>query len=535
LWHDVVAMHQLSESDALSLASESAHANSNVSLVQIYDPSTAPGGKLRFKSILALIESRLHRSPIFRQKLRQVPFGLDEPYWIEDENFDLEYHVRNIALPKPGDWRQFCIQASRIHARPLDPNRPLWEIYVIEGLDSLLDLPKDSFALLTKLHHAAIDVERGTEIITLLHDTTPRPPAPEPPEPWFPESPPSPLELVCRGVAHTAMSPSRLLRPIGNLVARVAPAARSFASELLQHEEAVPTTRFNSIVSPYRVFETRRFLLDEFREIRRLVPAATVNDAILAVCAGGLRRYLEANDELPDDDLTTLTPVYVRNPEAGPGARPEVEWVRIRLGVHIEDPVKRLAFVKAQTAASSLMARAIGARELTDIATHAPAATLALTGKMLGRALLGAGRRAPLANCAIANVPGPSVPLYLDGSRMTYFSAIMPINDGLGLVFAVTSYDGKVIVSPTSCREQMPDPEVFAQCVRDCFQDYLAAARARRGASAGAPARLRTRLASTTRSPAGTAARGVPAAARTAATRPPAARGGRRPPRTRTG
>ena len=287
--------------DALFLASESAHSNSNVSLVQIYDPSTAPGGRLRFKSILALVESRLHRSPIFRQKLRQVPFGLDDPYWIEDENFDLEYHVRNIALPKPGDWRQFCIQASRIHARPLDLNRPLWEIYVIEGLDSLLDLPKDSFALLTKLHHAAIDVEQGTEIITLLHDTTPHPPKAEPPEPWFPESPPSdararlPRRRAHGDVAPAAGAPDRATRSLASV-----PAARAFASELLQRQESIPVTRFNTIVSPYRVFETRRFLLDEFREIRRLVPGATVNDAVLAVCAGALRRYLEANDELPE-------------------------------------------------------------------------------------------------------------------------------------------------------------------------------------------------------------------------------------------
>jgi WS/DGAT/MGAT family acyltransferase len=496
-------MRQINENDALFLASESAHCNSNVSLIQIYDPSTAPGGRFRFKSVLALVESRLHRSPIFRQKLRRVPFGLDDPYWIEDENFDLEYHVRNIALPRPGDWRQFCIQASRIHARPLDLNRPLWEIYVIEGLDSLLDLPKDSFALLTKLHHAAIDVEQGTEIITLLHDTTPHPPKVEPPVPWFPESPPNDIELVCRGVMHTATSPLRLARPIVSAVARVVPAARSFASELLQRQESVPVTRFNTVVSPYRVFETRRFLLDEFREIRRLVPGARINDAVLAVCAGALRKYLEANDELPDQDLSTMTPVYVR----ASGEKRRVEWVNLGLGVNIADPVKRLAFVKTQTAASELMSHAIGARELTDIGTHVPAATLALTGKMLGRALLGAGRRAPLANCAIANVPGPTVPLYLNGARMTYFSAIMPINDGLGLVFAVTSYDGKVIVSPTSCREQMPDPEVFAQCVRDCFQDYVALARARTRARAKPPARQRARPPRTPRSSAGTAAR----------------------------
>jgi WS/DGAT/MGAT family acyltransferase len=525
-------MRQLNTNDALFLATESAHASSNVSLVQIYDPSTAPEGRLRFKSILALVESRLHLSPIFRQKLCPVPFGLDAPYWIDDEHFDLEYHVRNIALPTPGDWRQFCIQASRIHARPLDPNRPLWEIYVIEGLDSLLDLPRNSFALLTKLHHAAIDVEHGTEIITLLHDTTPQPPRPVPPEPWFPDSPPSPLELACRGLVHTATSPSRLARPITRALARVAPAARSFASEFLQRRETMPVTRFNTVVSPYRVFETRRFLLDEFREIRRLVAGATVNDAVLAVCAGGLRKYLEANDELPDGDLSALTPVYVRDPDAGPGGRPEVEWVRVMLGVALAHPVQRLALIKSQTTASAAMSRAIGARELTDIGTHAPAATLALTGKMLGRTLLGVGRAAPVANCAITNVPGPSAPLYLNGARMTYFSAIMPINDGLGLVFAVTSYDGRIIVSPTSCREQMPDPEVFAQCVRDAFQDYLALARAGTRAKAKTPLKRQVKPPSAGPSSAGRHARSAPTA-RTAANLPRAARGGPRRSRAR--
>jgi WS/DGAT/MGAT family acyltransferase len=527
-------MRQLSRNDALFLASESAHSNSNVSLIQIYDPSTAPGGRLQFKSLLALVQSRLHRSPVFRQKLRSVPLGLDEPYWVEDENFDLEYHVRHVALPKPGDWRQFCIQTSRIHARPLDLRRPLWELYLIEGLDSLLDLPKDSFALLTKLHHAAIDVRRGTAIITLLHDTTPLPPTPEPPEPWFPESPPGSLELVCRGLARAVTSPQRLVRPFRDAFASVAPAARSFAADLLQRHDALPVTRFNSIVSPYRVFETRRFQLDEFREIRRLVPGAKINDAVLAVCAGGLRRYLDGNEELPDKDLSTLMPVYVRDPQAGPGSRPEVEWERVMLGVNIADPLKRLAFIKGQTASSKRFSRAIGARELTDLGTHSPAATLALTGKMLGRALLGVGRRAPIANCAITNVPGPSVPIYLNGARMTYFSAIMPINDGLGLVFAVTSYDGKIIVSPTSCREQMPDPEVFAQCLRDCFQEYLALARKRARAKAAAR-RTAKPVRGGVKSSGGRSARAAPPAARRAATGPQAARADRRRPKARAG
>jgi WS/DGAT/MGAT family acyltransferase len=330
------------------------------------------------------------------------------------------------------------------------------------------------------------------------------------------------------------MSPQRLARPIMNAVARVGPVVREFAGELLQRPDSGTVTRFNSIVSPYRVFETRRFLLDEFREIRRLIPGASVNDAVLAVCAGGLRKYLEANDELPEEDLATLTPVYVRDPAAGAGSKPEVQWARIMLGVNIADPAERLAFVKAQTAGSELMSRAIGARELTDLATHVPASTLALTGKMLGRALLGIGRGAPPANCAITNVPGPSVPLYLNGARMTYFSAIMPINDGLGLVFAVTSYDGKVMVSPTSCREQMPDPEVFAQCVRDCFQEYLALARERRSARAQAGAAKPARPAHPGRSAAGKGGRRS-RTARTAATSPPAAPGGPRRSKAKTG
>ena len=472
-------MRQLSPHDAAFLYSETAHSNSNVTLIQIYDQSTAPGGKVRFKSILAHIESRLGRSPVFRQKLLRVPLELDYPYWVEDENFDLEYHVRHIALPKPGDWRQFCIQASRIHARPLDLNRPLWEIYVIEGLDTFLDLPAGSFALLTKIHHAAIDVENGSELTTLLHDTSATPPPVEPPEPWFPERSPGTIELLARGAFHTMLSPFRLARPLGEAIARVVPMAISFAGEALLRPERLPATRFNSVVSPHRVFETRRFLLEEFKAIRTLVDGASVNDAVLAVCGGGLRRYLEANGELPDASLTAIAPIAVRGADGGAEARAEMSWVRVALGTHLPDAVERLAFIREQTRSSDAMRQAVGARELTELGRYAPAASLAITSKMLTRASLGLGRRSPLANCTITNVLGPKEPLYLIGARMTYFSAIMPISDGMGLVFAVTSYDDKIVLSPTSCRELVPDPEAFAQCVRDSFQEYLAVAQVR--------------------------------------------------------
>jgi WS/DGAT/MGAT family acyltransferase len=488
-------MRQLSAHDAAFLFADTTHSNANVSLVHIYNQSTAPGGKVRFKSILAHVESRLDRLPVFRQKLQRVPLDLDYPYWVDDESFDLEYHVRHIALPKPGDWRQFCIQVSRIHARPLALDRPLWEIYVIEGLDAFLDLPEGSFALVTKTHHAAIDIEGGSEITMLLHDLSAGPVHTAPPAPWFPESPPGLVATLGRGVVRSVGASLRLAGPIGRALRDAAPAALTLAGDLLLRPRSrLPATRFNAVVSPHRVFETRRFRLDEFKEIRGLVEGATVNDAVLAVCGGALRRYLAQHEELPVGSLIAMTPLYVRADDADPGAAPALSWIRVPLATDLDDPVQRLAAIRAHTASSDVVARAVDARELTDLRRHVPAATLALTAKLLGRAAAGTGRRAPLANCTITNVPGPSVPLYLCGARMTYFSAIMPIADGMGLVFAVTSYDGQIIVSPTSCRELMPDPAVFAQCLRDSFQELLALARAprprprrRRAAAAATP------------------------------------------------
>src|SRR5512134_2806374 len=225
-------MRQLRGEDARFVYGESGHANSNITLISIYDPSTASDGRVHFKGLLKHIEGRLHLSPIFRQKLLRVPLELDFPYWIEDEGFDLEYHVRHIALPKPGDWRQFCIQASRIHARPLDLTRPLWELYLVEELDSLLNLPKDSFAILAKIHHAAIDEHGGAEITALLHDTTRIPPPAEPPEPWFPESPPGSIELLARAVVNNVVRPLMFAAPLTRALGKLTPAVLGSLGDL---------------------------------------------------------------------------------------------------------------------------------------------------------------------------------------------------------------------------------------------------------------------------------------------------------------
>ena len=507
-------MHQLSAHDASFLYADTPRANGNVTLIHIYDPSTAPGGTLRFKTILKHVESRLERLPNFRRRVQRVPLDLDHPYWVDDENFDLEYHVRHIALPRPGDWRQFCIQASRIHARALDLDRPLWELYVIEGLDGFLDLPAGSFALLTKVHHAAIDVEHGREITMLLHDTSPRAGPPAPPPPWFPDEGPGGLRMFARGLRNTVGAAVSLAGPLGQALRRATPAAVKQAGDLLRRPQRMPVTRFNSVVSPHRVFETRRFGLDEFKAIRALVPGATVNDVVLAVCGGGLRQYLEHHGELPSASLKAIAPLYVRG--AAAADRAELSWMRVPLGTDVADPVQRLAQIVQRTASSDVAAQAVRARDLSTASQRAPASTLALAAKLLGRATAGLGRRSPLANCTVTNVPGPEQPLYLCGARMTYFSAIMPIADGMGLVIAVTSYDGRIIISPTSCRELLPDPEAFTQQLRDSFQQYLALARAVPPVRSARP-RASARGAASPASP----------KARRASTAPRAARGGR--------
>ncbi|MGI9134645.1 MAG: wax ester/triacylglycerol synthase domain-containing protein, partial [Rhodoferax sp.] len=360
-------MRQLSEHDAAFIYSDGAHTNSNVTLVHNYEQTTAHGRVVRFKQILAQLESRLDRLPSFREKILRVPMDLDYPYWVEDENFNLEYHVRHIALPKPGDWRQFCIQASRIHARPLDLQRPLWELYVIEGLDTFLDLPVGSFAVLLKVHHAAVDVENGNDITAMLHDLTPVATTPAPAAPWFPEAPAGQWTLLARAGFNLATFPLRMAQPLASGWTSLKSTAATFLGEFLGRPQPFPMTRFNSEVSPHRVFDTRRFALADFKSIRTLVEGASVNDVVLAVCAGGLRRYLDAQGELPERILVAAAPIAVHD-ALDSQQRSKFSWVRLGLGTDEPDPVRRLTAIHQASSSSGVMAQALGARELTELA-----------------------------------------------------------------------------------------------------------------------------------------------------------------------
>jgi diacylglycerol O-acyltransferase len=469
-------MEQLSGLDAAFINFETKNAPTHISGLNIYDQSTAPGGLVTFKGILANLEARLHMARCFRQKIVRVPFGFDHPYWIEDPDFDLEFHVRHIALPKPGDWRQLCIQVARLHARPLDLNKPLWEMYVIEGLDEVEGLPPGCFAVLTKIHHAAIDGVSGVEVTAATHDleVEGKPSLPE--EPWMPEAEPTLLELSLRAVMNNTQQPVRFARILGEAAPPLIRTAleSSFRRDGEDPVE-VPRTRFNGPVSPHRVFEASAFSLADIKQIRKRVEGCTVNDVILAIVGGTLRRYLEHHLELPMETLSAFAPISTRRADEAGKAGNQVSGMFVALHTDEHDPIRRLEKVYQTTQSSKELTEAVGARSMTDVAQTVPGALAGLSGRLIARTGLMSAMR-PVAHCVVSNVPGPQIPLYFTGARMVAgFGLGLPMS-GIGLFHAILSYNGSITVSVTACRKQMPDPSFYAECMEASFRALREAA-----------------------------------------------------------
>jgi len=464
--------------DASFVALETPRSPMHIGSILIYDPSSAPGGFVRFRDILAFMRSRMALSRTMRQRLVRVPFDLDYPYWIEDENFDLEYHVRHVALPKPGDWRQLCIQAARIFARPLDLNRPPWEFTVIEGLDNIDWVPKGAFAIVTKVHHAAIDGMSGIDLMQAMHTLEPNAAPPERPDEWRGEKPPSTASLLARSWLHAITNPLRQLRVATQAVPGLTRAATGLISRdfKLHGEMIAPRTRFNAPISPHRVIEGRRFALDEIKAIRALSPGSKVNDVFLAIVGGALRRYLLLKGELPARTLTAMAPISVRAEDERGTMGNQVAGMIAPLGTHIADPQARLAYVHEQTANSKAMADAIGARNMTEISKVNPALFMAL-GARLYTSLGLANRIAPPFTTVVTNVPGPPVPLYSSGTRLHSMMSLLCLTDGLGLGHVVQSYCDEATICFTACREMLPDPQVYVECIEKSYAELQRAAK----------------------------------------------------------
>ena len=482
-------MQQLSGLDASFLYFETPNAPGHVFSVYICDQSTAPGGKVTFKGILEHVGGRLHVSRAFRQRLVEVPLGLDHPYWIEDPDFDLEYHVRHIALPRPGDWRQLCIQIARLHSRPLDRSRPLWEMYVIEGLDHVDGLPPGCFAIMTKVHHAAVDGVTLLEIASSLHDLTPDAPPPTDVPAWHPEPVPSTADLLTRAARNNAVRPMRL----GRMMAAGIPgeAARMREQSARRNFELpritpAPRTRFSGTVTTHRVVEARRYEFATARQIKNAVPGATINDVAITVVAGALRAYLDEHGELPEATLRVMAPISTRTSEQAGTAGNQVSAMIVEAGTNIADPVQRLAAVHESTTTSKAAAQATGAREMSEFSEMLPGGLAALAARAASQFEM-ATRTTPLVNTVVSNVPGPQVPLYFAGARLVTLFGGAGVGDGMGLLHGISSYTGQLIISVVADREMLPDPGHYADLLDASFAELAAAT----GATAASPASRR--------------------------------------------
>lgn len=458
-------MERLTGLDATFLYVETPEAHMHVAMTGIYDVTTMEGG-YSFESIKEHIRQRLHLVPPFRRRLVQVPFQFHHPVWIEDPNFNLDYHVRRIGVPAPGGRRELAEAAAQIASIPLDRSRPLWEAWVIEGLK------QDRIGFVVKVHHSAIDGASGAEIMTEMYDLTPEGRDLDP-QPVEPERIPTDQELI----TYAALSKLRLARDSFGLVRRtvgnVSNLVRAARDPNIIHGAVpltAPRTPWNKSIGPHRAVSFARLPLDEAKAVKNTL-GVTLNDVILAMCSGTLRRYLTDHGGVPDEPLIATCPVSVRVEDERGTLGNKVSAMFSSLATDVEDPEERLRIIAASTGGAKADHELIGARTLTDWAEWAAPRTFGLASRLYGS--MNESLR-PVHNLVISNVPGPPFPLYLGGAELVAAYPMGPVMDGAGLNITVLSYRNHIDIGFMADRELVPDVWKLAEAVQPAFDELLA-------------------------------------------------------------
>jgi len=476
-------MEQLSGLDAAFLALDTPRTTGHVGGIHVVEAAGPDDAPLTLDRLIEVVGERIHLVPPMRRRVVGVPLGLDQPYWIEDPDFDLEFHVRELALPAPGNMHQLSEQVARIHSRALDRSRPLWEIYLIHGVEG------GRSALYAKIHHAMIDGVGGQEITAALLDLTPEGREIPTPAPWTPDTEPGSFAMLGRAAVSLAVQPTRAVRfaadllqsapgLLGLALARMPgstalvsatdllPGGLGIGDALIQHSPGrAPATPFNRNVSPHRRIALRSVPLDVVKAVKNAA-GMTVNDVVMAVCAGALRRWLSTHDALPDEPLVAAVPVSVRT-SAAQGAKSgdgtfgnRVSLMLATLPTDLEDPLARMRVAHEATLVAKNQHQALSASLLADAYQFTMPALMGLT--MRANARLRVLERASLFNLFVSNVPGPSVPLYLAGHRVLASYPVSAVADGQGLNITVLSYLGGLHFGLTADRDLVPDLDVLA-------------------------------------------------------------------------
>jgi len=465
-------MRQLSSLDAQFLAMETRRTYGHVSGLAVYDPSTAPGGKIELADVCRHVGSRLHLIPPFRWRLASVPFDLDHPYWLEDPHFDLDFHIRESAVPPPGRPEQVARTIARIFSRPLDRAHPLWELYLIHGLEG------GKVGLLTKVHHAAVDGMSGNEILSVLLDPSPEGRDMPPADDRRADREPSQAEMLARGVAALPRQPVRALRSLPTTLAHLddlpgvgaVPGAGTFSRAAARVRRALPGlpdgdvldtvavrapyTRFQERISPHRRFAYASLSLGTMREVKSAL-GVSINDVVLAVCAGALREWLDERSELPDEPLVVMVPLSVRTEAQRGEFGNRVSMMFVPIPTDNDAPRGRVEQAHATMAIAKERFRAMPAEILQDVTRFMPPALAARAARVTAQ-VGGVGRLRPL-NLVVSNVPGPRNPLFFAGAKLERYFPVSVITDGVGLNITCISYRDHVDFGIVADRDQMED------------------------------------------------------------------------------
>jgi diacylglycerol O-acyltransferase / wax synthase len=471
-------LDRLTAVDASFLVQEGPSSHMHVGAVMVFE-----GPPPSYDDFLSQIRGRLHLVPRYRQKLAFPRFEAGRPLWVDDPSFNLEYHVRHTALPSPGSEEQLRNLAARIFSQQLDRSKPLWETWLVQGLE------RNRFALISKTHHALVDGVSGVDLATVLFDITPVPqPVDHEDREWVPRREPTQAQLIAQGIKGLVRTPVRLAtealeavsHPEGAL-SGAREAAEGLGEVVWNFLNPAPDTPLNVEIGPHRRFTWVRAELGDFKTIKNAL-GGTVNDVVLAVVAGSLRRFLRARGVRTEGlELRALVPVSIRSQDEHHQLGNRIAAMRGPLPVYIEDPVARLEAVREAMNGLKESKQAVGAEVLAGVQNLAPPTVLAQASRL--------NFSTRLFNLIVTNVPGPQFPLYLLGRELQELFPIAFLPRNHALAVAVMSYNGGVDFGLLSDYDAVPDVDVIASGIEESLAELLEVARPGRATATGDGAR----------------------------------------------
>jgi WS/DGAT/MGAT family acyltransferase len=475
-------MFQLSGLDAMFFHLETDEMPMHISSCTVYQQRPKAQARVEFSDVRELFENNLIKHvPVFKCKLHTLSLSLDQPYWVEDKHFCLDFHLRHIALPEPSDWKALRQLVAQMHARPLDRTKPLWEAYIIDGINHLEGVPKDSFALFLKVHHSIMDGRTGYNIMSSLLALGPNEAtisvsqsvddsltASAGSQPY---AEPGMIKKLSRAYANNLKKTYRL----AGLLSKTLPLTVGKLKVAKYRKEitglpVLEKTLFNQKVTAQRVVNRIHLPLADIKKIRKFVDGAKVNDVILTIVGGAMRRYLENKNAVPETGLVAGTPVDIRS-EADDSVQGNLlTFMNTALCSDIKDPLERLRNVHRESLNAKLFTKTLGHRTLYDTLDSVYPGLISLAISSLVRSDL-LDRVPPFANTIVSNIPSIPLPVYLAGAKLVDSFGMGTLLPNIGLFHVVSGVNDTITICFTACTDSMDDSDYYVLCLQESFQE----------------------------------------------------------------